>query len=73
MAAKKSTRKRKKLGRPKGTGGPPELVRRHRVVVTLNDGELKKLKRLALTRDLPMGTAAYQLVAAGLARVRIAK
>ena len=73
MRTKKPTRKRKKLGRPKGTGGPPELVRRHRVVVTLNDGELKKLKRVALMRGLPLGTAAYQLVAAGLTRVRIPK
>jgi hypothetical protein len=70
MTTTRSNRRRKKLGRPKGSGGPPELVRRHKVAVMLNDGELKKLQRLASTRDLPLGTTAYQLVARGLAKLR---
>jgi hypothetical protein len=73
MTTTRPGRRRKKLGRPKGSGGPPELVRRHRVIVMLNDGELEKLQRLASKRDLPLGTAAYQLVARGLARLRAPK
>jgi len=55
----------KKMGRP---AGPPENVRRNRVVVMLTDGELAKLNRLAEERHLPLGTAAYEFVARGLAR-----
>jgi hypothetical protein len=58
------------MGRPKGTGGPIELVRRHRVVVMLNDGELEALAAVAEERDLPLGTAAYQLFARALGRAR---
>ncbi len=61
---------RKRRGRPPGTGGPPELVRRHRIVVMLNDGELAKLERLADSMDAPLGTAAYELVARGLKRLK---
>jgi hypothetical protein len=58
------------MGRPKGTGGPIEQVRRHRVVVMVNDGELEALEAVAEERELPMGTAAYQLLARALARAR---
>ena len=62
--------KRRRIGRPKGSGGPPALVRRHRVPVSLNDAELAALNALADERDLPLGTAAYQLLARGLGRAR---
>lgn len=58
------------MGRPKGTGGPPELVRRHRVVVSLNDADLKALEALAVERDLPLGTAVYALLAPALRLAR---
>lgn len=56
------------MGRPKGTGGPLETIRRNRVVVLLTDGELAKLHRLAEEKSLPLGTAAYEIVRRGLAR-----
>ena len=56
---------RKGSGRP---AGPPEQVRRNRVVVMLTDAELAKLSALAEERDLPLGTAAYEIVARSLAR-----
>jgi len=37
-------------------------------VVTLTDAELAKLHRLADERDLPIGTAAYEIVARALSR-----
>jgi hypothetical protein len=58
------------MGRPKGSGGPLELVRRHRVVVMVNDGELAALEAVAEERRLPLGTAAYQLLTRGLGRAR---
>ena len=67
MAASK-TRTAKRMGRPKGSGGPPEMVRRNRVVITLTDAELAKLHRLAEERDLPLGTAAYEIVERTLRR-----
>ncbi len=63
---RRQRRKRTKLGRPKGSGGPPEKVRRHRVAVMLNDAELKKLHRLARRTGEPVSTVAYRLVAKGL-------
>jgi len=60
-------------GRRKGAGmkpGPPEMVRRNRVVVMVTDGELAKLHRLAQERNLPPGTVAYEFVGRGLARRR---
>jgi len=65
-----TTRGKPRMGRPKGTGGPIELVRRHRVVVMLADAELEALEALAEKRDLPLGTAAYQLLARSLGRAR---
>ena len=64
--------RRKAWGGPrKGAGrtpGPQETVRRHRVTVTLTDGELAKLKRWADERDLPLGTVAYEVVERALRR-----
>ena len=59
---------RRGAGRPRGTGGPPEEVRRHRVVVMLREDELEALQELADERDLPLGTAAYEIVARALQR-----
>ena len=42
--------------------GPAEAVRRNRVTFTLTDAELEKLCDLAEERDLPLGTAAYEIV-----------
>ena len=57
-------------GRPRGSGKELEAVRRNRVVVMLTDAELKKLRRLADQKDLPLGTAAYEFVGRGLKRRR---
>ena len=56
---------RPRPGRPRH---PPETVRRNRVVVTLTNGELAKLERLADERDLPLSTAAYEVLARFLKR-----
>lgn len=62
---------RKGAGRPPGTGpGPSPDSRRNRVVVMLTDQELAKLRDLADERDLPLGTAAYEIVARALGRRR---
>lgn len=55
-------------GRPRGSGGPPEEIRRNRVVVMLRDDELAVLQRLADERELPLGTVAYEIVARSLQR-----
>lgn len=52
-------------GRPRGPSGE---VRRNRVVLLLTDSELSKLECLARERDLPIGTAAYEIVGRALAR-----
>ena len=49
-------------GRPKGSGGPPETVRRNRVVAMLTDRELAVLQRLADDAEVPVGTMLYELV-----------
>jgi hypothetical protein len=54
-------------GRPRG---PQEMVRRHRVTILLTTAERAQLRALARERDLPLGTAAYELVARALARRR---
>ena len=38
-------------GRPKGSGGPPELVRRNRVVAMLTDAELEVRERMVASED----------------------
>ena len=68
-----------KVKRSKGPGGarpgagrkagPPELVRRNRVVVMLTDAELANLERIA--SDRAIGTVAYELLAAAINRRRI--
>ncbi len=70
MRRKKRGGPRPGSGRPKGSGGPPELVRRNRVVILLTDGELAKLRSLADERGLPPGTVAYEIVGRGLAHRR---
>ena len=60
--------KRPRAGRPKGSGGPPELVRRNRVVVMLTDAELVTLEQVAEGADVPVATAAYEIVARSLRR-----
>lgn len=70
MAAKKGRwgGPRKGGGRRPGSGKPAEAVRRNRVTVTLTDADLEKLKALAAERDLPTGTAAYEIVSKVLRR-----
>jgi hypothetical protein len=55
-------------GRPRGSGGPPEDVRRNRVTIMLTDAEMAKLQQMADEQDLPFGTVAYTIVARALAR-----
>ncbi len=64
MPARKKGRggRRPGAGRPKGTGGPPELRRRNRVVVLLTDAELSALSDLARESEVRVGTLAYQLI-----------
>lgn len=83
-AKKKTTRKRKTTkkksgwggrrpgaGRPKGSGtGPSPNARINRVVAMLSNDELKALKRIARKQKLPLGTAAYQIIARALKRSR---
>ena len=56
---------RPKMGRP---AGPPEKVRRNRVVVMVTDSELVRLTRLADAAGRPVGTLAYEIFARGLRR-----
>jgi hypothetical protein len=60
-------RKRLRMGRPRRA---PELVRRHRVTIMLRDDEFARLERLADSMDSPIGTAAYELVARSLKRMK---
>jgi hypothetical protein len=55
-------------GRPLGSGGPPELVRRNRVVVMLSDAEFETMQAIAQEREVPVGTAAYEILARALKR-----
>ena len=64
-------RRSKRGGFRPGSGqkpGPPDKVRSERVVVMLTPPELKELKKLAIDWDLPLGTAAYKVLAKGLPR-----
>jgi len=69
MAAKKGRDgRRKRMGRPKGSGGPPELVRRNRVTATFTDAELVQLQRLAAEQHVGVGTMLYKLAKRALGR-----
>ncbi len=61
-------RKKRRPGRPKGSGKPPELVRRNPVVAMLTDAELVVLKRIAREQRIPVSTAAYEILARTLKR-----
>ena len=61
-------RRKRRPGRPKGSGKPVALVRRHRVSITLNDAELAALNRIARQRGAPVSTAAYEILARTLKR-----
>ena len=66
-----SRRKRGPGGARPGAGRKPlpaEVARRNRVAVMLTDGELAELERRAKRSDEPLGTVAYKIVAASLAR-----
>jgi hypothetical protein len=76
---KKSVRKkksrwggrRKGAGRPPGTGtGPSKHARINRVVAMLSNDELKILQAHARREKLPLGTAAYRIIAKALRRMR---
>jgi hypothetical protein len=60
MARKKGV---PKMGRP---AGPPENVRRNRVVVFVTDAELAKLHRMTEDSGRPLGTVAYELLGRAL-------
>ena len=57
---------RRGAGRKPAYGEP----RRNRVVVFVTDAEWAKLSRLAEKRDLPLGTAAYEMFSRALRRMR---
>ncbi len=67
---RKSQAARRGPGRPKGSGKPPALVRRNRVVSMLTDAELAVLKRIARERGVPVSTSAYEILARTLKRRR---
>jgi len=57
-------------GRPPGTGtGPSKDARINRVVAMLSNDELKTLQKYAKRQKLPLGTAAYQIIAKALRRL----
>jgi hypothetical protein len=74
---KKSARKqsswggrRRGAGRPPGTGtGPSKNARVNRVVAMLSNDELSILQAHAKRERLPLGTAAYQIIARALRRL----
>ena len=86
MAARKKTSRKKKTvrkkksqwggrrrgaGRPPGTGtGPSKHARINRVVAMLSNDELKILQAHAKREKLPLGTAAYRIIAQALRRLR---
>lgn len=63
--------RRKGAGRPLGTGtGPSKHARINRVVAMLSNDELKILQAHAKREKLPLGTAAYRIIAQALRRIR---
>jgi hypothetical protein len=84
MAARKTVRKkgatakkssgwggrRKGAGRPVGTGtGPSKHARINRVVAMLSNDEFNTLEKYAKRMKLPLGTAAYRIIARSLQRL----
>ena len=62
--------RRKGAGRPPGTGtGPSKHARINRVVAMLSNDELKILQAHARREKLPLGTAAYRIIAKALRRL----
>lgn len=60
-------------GPRRGSGRKPAVpgeIRRNRVAVLLTDAELAVLHRLAESRELPLGTVAYELLSKGLRRAK---
>ena len=55
------------MGRPPG---PPEQVRRNRVVLMVRDDELVSLRRLAERRGVPVATMIYDAVRGLLRRAK---
>ena len=78
VVRKKSVRKksgwggrRRGAGRPLGTGtGPSKHARINRVVAMLSNDELKILQAHAKRKKLPLGTAAYRIIAEALRQIR---
>jgi len=63
--------RRRGAGRPLGTGtGPSKHARINRVVAMLSNDELKILQAHAKREKLPLGTAAYRIIAQALRRLR---
>jgi hypothetical protein len=63
--------RRRGAGRPLGTGtGPSKHARINRVVAMLSNDELKILQAHAKREKLPLGTAAYRIIAQSLRRLR---
>ncbi len=63
--------RRRGAGRPLGTGtGPSKHARINRVVAMLSNDELKTLQAHARREKLPLGTAAYRIIAKALRRLR---
>ena len=68
MGAKGAVGGKKRMGRPKGSGGPPEKVRRNRVTATFTDAELAILERLAASHGVPVGKMLYTLAKRSFSR-----
>jgi hypothetical protein len=63
--------RRRGAGRPLGTGtGPSKHARINRVVAMLSNDELSILQAHAKREKLPLGTAAYRIIAQALRRLR---
>jgi len=63
--------RRRGAGRPLGTGtGPSKHARINRVVAMPSNDELKILQAHAKREKLPLGTAAYRIIAQALRRLR---
>jgi hypothetical protein len=61
----------RKAGRWKKVGRPPKALeerRRNRLTITLTDGELGKIHRIAEATGQPIGTVAHEIIARSLRR-----